>query len=136
MEETKSRHSSRPTVATLCKLTSVTGRTIAYAATHVRFALSDAQEFSPIDLHFNYEEFYYAIVTWFEDDPEDEIVNETISWWNKKIWPKGVTEKPSNKRPAPACDDGPDCDSAVSRAARQQRKQARLTQNSSSTPDS
>jgi hypothetical protein len=46
-------------------------------------ALSDVQEFSPIDLHFNYEEFYYAIVMWFEDDPEDELVNETVAWWNK-----------------------------------------------------
>jgi len=31
-------------------------------------------------MHFNYEEFYYAIVMWFEDDPEDEIVNETTLW--------------------------------------------------------
>jgi len=33
-------------------------------------------------ISITYEEFYYAIVTWFEDDPEDEIVSETISWWN------------------------------------------------------
>ncbi|KAF8227854.1 hypothetical protein L208DRAFT_1210488, partial [Tricholoma matsutake] len=83
MEETKLHHSSRPTVAALCKLTSVTGRTIAYATTHVCFTLSDAQEFSPIDLHFNYKEFYYAIMMWFKDDPEDELVNEMIAWWNK-----------------------------------------------------
>lgn len=77
MEETKSRHSSRLAVATLCKLTSVTGGTIAYAATHVRFALSDSREFSPVDVHFNCEEFYYAMVMWFEDG-EDEIVNERV----------------------------------------------------------
>jgi hypothetical protein len=45
--------------------------------------LSNAQEYNPIDMHFKYEEFYYTIVTWFKDDLEDEVVNETISWWNK-----------------------------------------------------
>jgi len=121
VEESKLRGSTRPTVSDLNKLEEVNGRTIAYAAVLARFSISDACEYKHADLHFHYPTFYYAIVDWFEEFPDDEHVVETLKWWNKKIWPEGKAEHPTNKRPLPQAEVPTDSDIARSRAARRRR---------------
>jgi hypothetical protein len=37
----------------------------------------------------------------------------------RKIWPKGLAEKPSNKQPVLACNNGPESDLVVLQAAHQ-----------------
>ena len=103
MEGSQLRGSTRPTVSDINKLEEVNGRTIAYAAVllsdlrhmscrsltwalnQARFSISDACEFKHADLHFYYPTFYYAIVDWFKEFPNDEYVVETLKWWNKQV---------------------------------------------------
>ncbi|EPQ54114.1 hypothetical protein GLOTRDRAFT_26664, partial [Gloeophyllum trabeum ATCC 11539] len=46
---------------------SITPRIIAYIAVQVGFALSDVQEWNQLDHDFNYQSFFWNILTLFED---------------------------------------------------------------------
>jgi hypothetical protein len=40
-------------------------------------------EYAYKDVHFNYEDFYYCIVSWFEEFPDDQVILDTLDWWKK-----------------------------------------------------
>ncbi|KZP11486.1 hypothetical protein FIBSPDRAFT_756603, partial [Athelia psychrophila] len=86
---TKKRRTTRPAsrqnVASKIGLKSVTGRSIAYIAVQLRFALSSASSWNPEDVDFCYAEFYAAVVAWFEAPPGPFAAARVallLQWWN------------------------------------------------------
>ncbi|KIJ53894.1 hypothetical protein M422DRAFT_155071, partial [Sphaerobolus stellatus SS14] len=77
--------SKRSAKAYLCDITQVTGRTIAYIATLLHCALSDDETMdrNPSAGKFNYTEFFWSIVTVFEDPDFQDEAEETLQWWNE-----------------------------------------------------
>ncbi|KIJ42876.1 hypothetical protein M422DRAFT_48082 [Sphaerobolus stellatus SS14] len=79
--------------ASLCNLMQVTGRTIAYVATLLHFALSDDET---LDREvtagkFSYSAFFWTLVTFFEDPDFEEEAEELLKWWNEEAFPKNKT---------------------------------------------
>ncbi|KAJ2929068.1 hypothetical protein H1R20_g8025, partial [Candolleomyces eurysporus] len=66
----------------------VTGPSIAYIATQLRFALCSASTFSRTDRVTDSEYFYNLIVELLEDPEEREEADELLRWWNRQIFPK------------------------------------------------
>ncbi|KAE9391232.1 hypothetical protein BT96DRAFT_1001546 [Gymnopus androsaceus JB14] len=64
----------------------VTGHHIACAAVQARFTLSDKDNWQDNDDHFCYSDFYNEIVNEFEDDPDDEVILETLIFWNQLVF--------------------------------------------------
>jgi hypothetical protein len=98
----KSAGATRSNVASLIGMRRVTPRSIAYVALQVcsvpvwtfeiadtcqlRFALSSATAWNSMDGLFNYQEFYYACVDYFEIVPgpvAQARVTNLLEWWNK-----------------------------------------------------
>ncbi|KZP08492.1 hypothetical protein FIBSPDRAFT_761283, partial [Athelia psychrophila] len=72
-------------VSSIIGLKSVTSRAIAYVALQLRFSLSDASTWKTEDSQFDNQEFYYAIVDYFDDTPgpkAEDRVKELLAWWN------------------------------------------------------
>ncbi|KZP24373.1 hypothetical protein FIBSPDRAFT_735796 [Athelia psychrophila] len=85
----KKRRNTRPTtrqnVAAKIGLTSVTGRSIAYIAVQLCFALSSASSWSVHDSDFSYTDFYDGVVAYFEAPPGPIAVAHVallLKWWN------------------------------------------------------
>ncbi|KAI6009995.1 hypothetical protein BKA83DRAFT_4504113 [Pisolithus microcarpus] len=84
----RQRHDEQRThshVASLLGMKSVSPRAVAYVAVQLRFTLSDCGSWWVVDGEFNYEEFHYNIVDFFEDaeTPGDKkIIRELLLWWN------------------------------------------------------
>ncbi|KZP03182.1 hypothetical protein FIBSPDRAFT_769319, partial [Athelia psychrophila] len=82
----RTRPSTRKNVASKIGLTSVTGRSIAYVAVQLRFALSSASSWHPDDSDFSYIDFYEEVLAYFEA-PVGAIaiahVVMLLKWWNK-----------------------------------------------------
>ncbi|KZP28583.1 hypothetical protein FIBSPDRAFT_728905, partial [Athelia psychrophila] len=79
------RPTTRPNVASKIGLKSVTGRSLAYIAVQLRFALSSALSWSPTDADFSYVTFYAAAVDYFEAPPGPIAAAEVellLQWWN------------------------------------------------------
>jgi hypothetical protein len=90
-------------VATIIDLNSVTPRSIAYITVQVlttfcrfllsadchakvRFAMSSLNTWNETDIDFNYRDFYYAIIDYFEVTPgpvAQQHTSELLHWWNK-----------------------------------------------------
>lgn len=85
--------------ARLHGMTRVTAASIAYIATQVRFALSDAAQFCRSDYDTDSETFYTSLLDLLEDPEEEEEVTALIAWWNKVIFPSTLR---STTRVAPA----------------------------------
>ncbi|KAG6825294.1 hypothetical protein H0H92_004132, partial [Tricholoma furcatifolium] len=96
------RNATKPSKAFLHSLTSVTGRTLAYAAVQACFAISSVEAWNSCDGPFDYEMFYFNMVAIFEDEPENPWVVETLKWWNQQL-PDLV--KPIKKRKRAALQD-------------------------------
>ncbi|KAG6818546.1 hypothetical protein H0H92_002622, partial [Tricholoma furcatifolium] len=77
------RSATKPSKAFIHSMTTVTGRTLAYAAVQARFAISSVETWSMRDASFDYEMFYFNIVAIFEDEPDNPWVQETLHWWNQ-----------------------------------------------------
>ncbi|KAI0058387.1 hypothetical protein BV25DRAFT_1810724 [Artomyces pyxidatus] len=68
-------------------ITKVTGASIVYVATQVRFALSSSAIFSRTDTTTDSERFYDTACELL-DDPEEALeVQELLIWWNRRIFP-------------------------------------------------
>jgi hypothetical protein len=55
----------------------------------VRFSLSNANSWRLVDLDFHQDEFYAAIVDYFEVIPgpaSQERVNNLLAWWNRYVY--------------------------------------------------
>jgi hypothetical protein len=105
----KNLGATRSHVASLIGLRKVTPRSIAYVAVQVsffamcvlhfdplishapiklRFALSSVNAWRVVDIDFNHEEFYTAIVDYFEVTPgpvAQAHVNNLLAWWNRFV---------------------------------------------------
>ncbi|KAK7031882.1 hypothetical protein R3P38DRAFT_2522164, partial [Favolaschia claudopus] len=80
---------SKKCVANKLHLRRVTPRSIAYAAVHHRFALSDAPSWNDTDGDFEYIAYYNNIVDWFEDVPgpiAQKEVDDLLAWWNQRVF--------------------------------------------------
>ncbi|KAJ3832522.1 hypothetical protein F5878DRAFT_666495 [Lentinula raphanica] len=79
----------RGNVAQIIHMSEVKPRSIAYAAIHLHFALTDAPYWHPSYHGFNYLDLWNFIVDFFED-PEDEEQEkrskELLDWWNNRIF--------------------------------------------------
>ncbi|KZP29606.1 hypothetical protein FIBSPDRAFT_1038889 [Athelia psychrophila] len=89
----KKRRNTRPTtrknVAAKIGLTTVTGRSIAYIAVQLRFALSSASSWSVHDSDFSYNDFYNGVVAYFENPLGPMAVAHVallLKWWNCQIF--------------------------------------------------
>ncbi|KAJ7025188.1 hypothetical protein C8F04DRAFT_1191757 [Mycena alexandri] len=75
----------KKSVAAKVSMRRVTPRSIAYAAVHHRFALSDAPQWNETDGAFDYILYYNNIVDWFEDAPgpvAQKTVDDLLAWWD------------------------------------------------------
>ncbi|KAJ3771939.1 hypothetical protein FB446DRAFT_789171 [Lentinula raphanica] len=85
----KRRKTTKKTVSQLWNINTVSPRMIAYAATLLRFVLSDGPSWGADD-SFPYESFYNAIIDFFEDvegGSEDESqTKRLLSWWTRIIY--------------------------------------------------
>lgn len=133
----KSAGATRSHVASLIGMRRVTPRSIAYVALQVcsasvwafeaadtcqlRFALSSATAWNSMDGLFNYQEFYYACVDYFELVPgpvAQARVTHLLEWWNRQVSCRffalpaltsgllqenlrALCRNPSDRRPAP-----------------------------------
>jgi len=97
---------SKPTarrrdVATTLRLDGqVTGRSIAYAATQLVFALSSAPEWTKNHSGFHFPAFYNFIVDTFEDPEDNEAkksTDELLKWWNGIMFPPATAGQGSTK---------------------------------------
>ncbi|KZP09805.1 hypothetical protein FIBSPDRAFT_963669 [Athelia psychrophila] len=85
------KQATRSNVSTLIGLKSVSSGAIAYVALQLRFSLSDTSSWKSEDSQFDNQEFYYAIVDYFNDTPgpkAEEHVKELLAWWNTGIQPE------------------------------------------------
>ncbi|KAJ3985138.1 hypothetical protein F5890DRAFT_1473973 [Lentinula detonsa] len=85
----KGTASHRANVAQRIQMASVVPRSIAYAAIHLHFALSDAPWWSATHDGYNYQDLWYFVIDFFED-PVDEDAEEhakgLLKWWNDRIF--------------------------------------------------
>ncbi|KAF8490647.1 hypothetical protein F5888DRAFT_1637981 [Russula emetica] len=66
-------------------LASISPENIAYGAVVARFCLSSKRVWNNKDDHFDYCTFYQVIVMRLADG-EDPWVQDTIAWWNKRVF--------------------------------------------------
>ncbi|KAJ3750344.1 hypothetical protein DFH05DRAFT_1563987 [Lentinula detonsa] len=81
--------SHRANVAQRIQMASVVPRSIAYAAIHLHFALSDAPWWSATHNGYNYQDLWYFIVDFFEDPVDEDAerhAKELLKWWNDRIF--------------------------------------------------
>ncbi|KAG2090597.1 uncharacterized protein F5147DRAFT_780249 [Suillus discolor] len=86
-------------VAQIIKMNKVTPRSIAYVACQVRFALSSVTSWRSIDGDFDYIQFWWSIVDFFEKPPGREVqcrVNKLLEWWTRKVFGRSRREDLSN----------------------------------------
>ncbi|KAJ3749914.1 hypothetical protein DFH05DRAFT_1538439 [Lentinula detonsa] len=85
----KRRKSTKKTVSQIWNISTVSPHMIAYAATLLRFILSDGPSWGADD-SFPYESFYNGIIDFFEDveaGSEDETRNRRLLvWWTKTVY--------------------------------------------------
>ncbi|KAJ3975900.1 hypothetical protein EV361DRAFT_959110 [Lentinula raphanica] len=85
----KTGASYRGNVAQIIHMNEVKPRSIAYAAIHLHFALTDAPYWNPGYHGFNYLDLWNFIVDFFEDpgdDEEEKRSKELLEWWNNRIF--------------------------------------------------
>ncbi|KIJ64997.1 hypothetical protein HYDPIDRAFT_110896 [Hydnomerulius pinastri MD-312] len=79
-------------VASIMGLKTVTPRSIAYTAVQLRFALSSVNSWRNTDGDFDYQQFYYNIIAFFEVTPgtlAKKRVDALLAWWTRKVFGKG-----------------------------------------------
>ncbi|KAG1726703.1 uncharacterized protein EDB91DRAFT_1239614 [Suillus paluster] len=78
-------------------MTAVTGASIAYVMTQVRFALCSSSVFSRTDTATNSETFYHSLLDLLEDPDEQGEVTDLLVWWNRQIFPTSSAAKRTPK---------------------------------------
>ncbi|KAI0703344.1 hypothetical protein C8T65DRAFT_654912 [Cerioporus squamosus] len=68
-------------------ITQVTLGAIAYAATHVHFALGPLQAFNKNHTHNQSVVFYHSLMEFFDDLGQAAFCEELLTWWNRRIFP-------------------------------------------------
>ncbi|KAG2089118.1 hypothetical protein BD769DRAFT_1396130 [Suillus cothurnatus] len=82
-------------VAQIIKMEKVTPRLIAYIACQVRFALSSVMSWRTVDGDFDYIQFWWSIVDFFERPPGQEArrrVKRLLEWWTRKVFGRSRCE--------------------------------------------
>ncbi|KAH9069694.1 hypothetical protein EDB83DRAFT_2518048 [Lactarius deliciosus] len=81
---------TRPGVAGIYGLLTVSVPMIVYSAVQARFALSSQQTWSAKDGLFDYEEFFETLLWVFE--VSEDWTNRTLRWWNQQVFghPNGL----------------------------------------------
>ncbi|KJA15738.1 hypothetical protein HYPSUDRAFT_207595 [Hypholoma sublateritium FD-334 SS-4] len=79
-------HRGKQGNASICGITTMTPRTIAYVATQVRFALSSTSSWTPRDGTFSYTDFYWHIVGLLDDEDDDMEGPEIIRLYNYHVF--------------------------------------------------
>ncbi|KAK0439079.1 uncharacterized protein EV420DRAFT_1735635, partial [Desarmillaria tabescens] len=82
----KTKGPTRPPIAKIYKIKTITGRIIAYGACQARYALSSVDGWTRWDGKFNLAKLYDTIVDMYEDFPEDPWAVQSLAWWNKEIF--------------------------------------------------
>ncbi|KAF8142052.1 hypothetical protein EV363DRAFT_1291948 [Boletus edulis] len=80
---------TRSHVAALLGMKSVRPRAIAYIAVQLQFVLSNCGSWNLIDGEFNYQDFYYNIISYFEnvETPEEiKKISDLLLWWNRMVF--------------------------------------------------
>ncbi|KAJ7934816.1 hypothetical protein B0H13DRAFT_2305276 [Mycena leptocephala] len=92
--------SSKKSVASKIRMRRVTPRSIAYAAVHHRFALSDAPTWNEVDGDFDYILYYYNILDWFENVGPigQKEVDELLAWWDQRVFKNSGRSVPEPSR--------------------------------------
>lgn len=95
-----SKKKVRKDVASGLQMTKVTPRALAYAATQLVFALSNADNWCNEHQGFSFCDFYYFVIDYFEghdpnsEDPDDvearREARKLLKWWNDEIFPHSV----------------------------------------------
>ncbi|KAG1827582.1 uncharacterized protein BJ212DRAFT_1443543 [Suillus subaureus] len=83
--------------ARLHGMTAVTGASIAYVTTQVRFALCSSSVFSRTDTATDSETFYHSLLDLLEDPDEQGEVTDLLVWWNYQIFPTSSAAKGTPK---------------------------------------
>ncbi|KAF7372465.1 hypothetical protein MVEN_00108100 [Mycena venus] len=91
---------SKKCVANKIAMRHVTPRSIAYAAVHHRFALSDAPSWNEVDGDFDYVLYYNNILDWFQNAPgpvAQKEVDDLLVWWDQRVFKNGgrAVEEPA-----------------------------------------
>lgn len=81
----------KPWNAQILGMLSVTKYSIAYAAVQARQLLNSQEEWSVEDAHFNAEHFFYTILAIFDDAAHSTWYEETIDWWNRRVFGNSYT---------------------------------------------
>ncbi|KAJ3963707.1 hypothetical protein EV361DRAFT_943360 [Lentinula raphanica] len=79
----------RAKVAQIIQMNEVKPRSIAYAAIHLHFALSDATHWTESHMGYNYLDLWNFVVDFFEDPGDEEgekRAQELLKWWNDRIF--------------------------------------------------
>ncbi|KJA19648.1 hypothetical protein HYPSUDRAFT_143474 [Hypholoma sublateritium FD-334 SS-4] len=79
---------SRNAITHAITITSVTPASIAYAATHARFALSSSAVFSQSNTITESELFYNCMIDHLEDPNNVREVDHLLAWWDRLMFPK------------------------------------------------
>ncbi|KAJ3507400.1 hypothetical protein NMY22_g16943 [Coprinellus aureogranulatus] len=90
----------------------VTAPSVAYIATLVRFSLTSAGSFSRSDPGTDSQTFYNSLLSFLEDEDEQQQVSELLHWWNEQIFP-GLTGTGTHDIPSTA---------AINKLKKQRRK--------------
>ncbi|KAF9024607.1 hypothetical protein BDP27DRAFT_1438145 [Rhodocollybia butyracea] len=70
-------------------MSEVTPRSIAYAAVHLHFGLSDAPHWCRAHNGYNYQDLWNYVVDFFEDPVDEDAeryTKELLKWWNDRIF--------------------------------------------------
>ncbi|KAE9383353.1 hypothetical protein BT96DRAFT_1036140 [Gymnopus androsaceus JB14] len=84
-KKAKKTMTTRGDVAEILHMTEVTPCSIAYAAIHLHFALSDASQWRRSHNGYNYQSLWSYVVDVFEDPIDEEAekhAKELLKWWN------------------------------------------------------
>ncbi|KAG1899048.1 uncharacterized protein F5891DRAFT_1190239 [Suillus fuscotomentosus] len=76
-------------VAQIIKMNKVSARSIAYVSCQLRFALSSVTSWRSIDDDFDYTQFWFNIVDFFERPPgrvAQRNVDRLLTWWTRKVF--------------------------------------------------
>ncbi|KAG1862954.1 hypothetical protein C8R48DRAFT_603274, partial [Suillus tomentosus] len=75
-------------VAQIIKMQKVSARSIAYVSCQLRFALSSVTSWRSVDSDFDYIQFWYIIVDFFERPPgrvAQRNVDRLLAWWTRYV---------------------------------------------------
>ncbi|KAG1742072.1 hypothetical protein EDD22DRAFT_958974 [Suillus occidentalis] len=76
-------------VAQIIKMQKVSARSIAYVSCQLRFTLSSVTSWRSVDSDFDYIQFWYIIVDFFERPPgrvARRNIDRLLAWWTRKVF--------------------------------------------------